>query len=339
VRVIEVPHFGGPEVLKLVERPDPIAGRGQVVVDAVASDVLYVDTMIRSGQGAEYFAVRPPYIPGNGLGGTIASVGDGVDENWLGRTVVAHTEGPGGGNGYAERAVVSVDDLTAVPEEVETLDAIAVLHDGVTAFRVVEVTEASRRDRVLVLGAAGGMGLLLVQLLSSRGAHVIGAARGRAKLAVIAEAGAHTVVDYDRQGWAQEVLEANHGVGPDLVLDGVGGHIGRDAFEIIARNGRFSAHGAPSGSFAQIEPVRARERRVALTGINDLQLTPTVRSQLIRQVLAEVRNGRMSPLIGQTFPLEQAERAHAAMEARETIAKTLLMIVEQTPSRVGRAGD
>src|ERR1700726_991804 len=103
MRAVEVPRFGGPDVLELRELPDPLPGPGQVLVAASVCDVLFVDTMIRSGRGINYFSIRPPYVPGNGVGGTVAALGDGVDAGWLGRPVVAHTGAPGG---YAELAAV-----------------------------------------------------------------------------------------------------------------------------------------------------------------------------------------------------------------------------------------
>jgi NADPH2:quinone reductase len=119
VRAISVARFGGPEVLVPVEAPDPVAGPGELVVGVGASDVMFVDTMIRSGRGAGFFPIRPPYVPGSGVGGNVISVGDGVDDGWLGRPVIAHIGGSGGG--YAERAVVSLAETVAVPDGLDVL--------------------------------------------------------------------------------------------------------------------------------------------------------------------------------------------------------------------------
>ena len=190
MRAIEVRRFGGPEVLELRALSDPAPGPGQVLVATAASDVLFVDTMIRSGRGADSFPIRPPYIPGNGVGGTITAVGEGVEADRVGDAVVAHTGGAGGQGGYSELAVADLGACARIPDGVELLDATAVLHDGTTALRVMEVTGVEAGEWVLVLGAAGGMGLLLVQLLANRGAHVVGAVRGRTKQEVVAAAAA-----------------------------------------------------------------------------------------------------------------------------------------------------
>jgi NADPH2:quinone reductase len=325
VRAIEVILFGGPEVLTFTERPDPVPQPGQVLVASSASDVLFVDTMIRSGRGLDYFPIRPPYVPGNGVGGTVVGLGDGVDASWLGRDVVAHTGGPGGGGGYAELAAVDLEACALVPPGVDLLDATAVLHDGTTALRVLETTGIDAGEWVLVLGAAGGMGILLVQLLVARGTHVIGAARGRAKRDVILPAGAKAAVDYGQADWTDAVLEVTGGSSPNVVLDGVGGQIGGEAFDLLAEGGRFSAHGAPSGSFAAISREIARNSGIAVTTIADLQYGEGDRTRLLAAALSKIRTDEVKPLIGQTFSLADASKAHMAFEARETVAKTLLL--------------
>src|ERR1700679_2912092 len=161
---ISVDRFGGPEVLTPTQAPDPVAGRGELVIAVTASDVMFVDTMIRSGRGAGFFPIEPPYVPGNGVAGRVTSVGDGVDNGWLGRPVIAHTGGPGGSGGYAEQAVVGLQDTVLVPDGLDLPSAAAVIHDGPTAVRIVRLVDVRPGEHVLVLGAAGGMGILLVQL-------------------------------------------------------------------------------------------------------------------------------------------------------------------------------
>ena len=133
-------------------------------------------------------------------------------------------------------------------------------------------------------------------------------------------------MDYSQQGWPEQVREATGGPGPDVVFDGVGGQIGLAAFEITARGGRFSAHGAPSGGFAEIDPREAERRGVTVRGIQHVQFSPADGKRLIERVLSEAAAGRIRPVIGQTFSLERAADAHAAIEARGVIGKTLLLI-------------
>jgi NADPH:quinone reductase len=212
-----------------------------------------------------------------------------------------------------------------VSDGVDLLDATAILHDGTTALRVLQKTAPEKGEWVLVLGAAGGMGIVLVQLLASRGAKVIGAARGRTKQDVVSEAGAYAAIDYGEPGWSEAVLEATGGQHPTLVLDGVGGQLGAEGFALLADGGRVSAHGTPSGSFAPIDPDESRQRGISVTRITDLQYGQGDRARLLATVLAEVEAGRVTPLVGQVLPLADASKAHQAMEARETLAKTLLV--------------
>ena len=325
MRAIQVRGYGPPDVLQVADLPDPVPGPGQILVAAETCDVLFVDTMIRSGAANGYFPVQLPYVPGNGVGGTVVAVGESVDPAWAGRTVVAHTGGAGGSGGYAALAVADAAHTAAVPDGVDLLAATAVLHDGTTALRVLELCDIQPGERVLVLGAAGGMGILLVQLLAAAGAYVVGAVRGQAKRTAVARAGALATVDYGLSGWTDAVLDATGGTRPAVVLDGVGGPVGTAAFALVADGGRFSAHGAPSGSFASIDADTARRRQVRVTTIADLQYGAGDRGRLTTEIVTRLAERRFAPVIGQTFPLADAAKAHEAIEARRTMAKTLLL--------------
>jgi NADPH2:quinone reductase len=326
MRVIEVTRFGGPEVLTPAAAQIPATGPGQVVIDVTVADVLFLDTLIRSGQAAGFFPVRPPYVPGNGVAGRVSSAGDGTDPALLGRRVIARTGEAGGSGGYAERAVVAADRVVPVPDGVDLPDAAALLHDGATALGLAERTGIGRGELVLILGAAGGLGVLLVQLAHAAGARVIAAARGKAKLDLLSSMGADATVDYGQAGWIERAVRAGGGAGPQVVFDGVGGQLGAEAFEITAPGGRFSAHGSPSGAFALIDPHEARRRQITVRGIEQVQFRNGEHAQLASNALAKLTAGQIKPYIGQTFPLAKAADAHAAMEARATIGKTLLTV-------------
>ncbi|WP_405724888.1 zinc-binding dehydrogenase [Streptomyces sp. NBC_01537] len=318
MRIVEAVRFGEPDVLVAREVTDLTAGPGEAVVGVAVTDVIYVETQIRSGWGRDYFTVEPPYVPGGAFTGHVLSVGADVDPGWVGRRVAARTNAAGGG--YAEQAVVAADALIAVPEELGLPEAAAVLTDGPTALGLLDALPLRPGERVLILAAAGGMGTLLVQLAHAAGAYVIGAARGKAKLDLVRELGADAAVDYSLPDWTAQLGTV------DLVLDGAGGSVGRAAFAITAPGGRFSAHGAPSGGFAPIEAAEAETRGVALRGIAELQFPPEEVRQLAERALAEAAAGRFRPVIGRSFPLERAAQAHAAIEAREVLGKTLLEV-------------
>lgn len=323
MRVVLASRFGGPEVLVTSEAPDPVAGPGQVVVEVSVAPTLFVETQIRRGQAREWFPVQPPYVPGAGVAGHVVSVGAGVNPGWMGRRIVADM--PDGG-GYAERAVVAAERLIRVPDGLGLPEAAAVLHDGRTALRLAAIVDIRPAEWVLVTAAGGGLGSLLVQLAHKAGAEVIGAARGKQKLDLATELVADLVADYSDPNWLQEVVrDATGGAGADVVLDGAGGEIGLAAFAVTAPGGRFSAHGAPSGGFATIDRADAARRGISVSGIEDVQLGPADAKRLTERALSEAAAGRITPVVGQTFQLHQAAEAHAAIEARDVIGKTLLL--------------
>jgi NADPH2:quinone reductase len=323
VQTIEVTRFGGPEVLKLRERPDPIAGTGEVIVDVAAIPLLWLDTVLRSGKGRDWFAVEPPYVPGNGVAGTVSSTGPGVDAGWIGREVVTDTRQTGS---YAERVAVPADGLVPIPDGLSALTAAALLTDGRTALGILAGISVQAGTAVLITGAAGGMGLLLGQLATARGARVVGAARGEAKLAAVRANGAVAAIDYSESGWPNRVLAALDGESPTVVLDGVGGEVGRAAFAIIAGGGVFSAHGAASGDFTPLDQDAARERGITVRGISDVQFAPEEGARRLRDALAEAVAGRIAPVIGPTYPLADADEAHRRIEERDVIGKSLLLV-------------
>jgi NADPH:quinone reductase len=327
VQQVVVERFGGPEVLVAQEAPDPVAGPGEVVVAVRAADVLWLETMVRRGDGRPYWPMTPPYVPGNAVVGHVLSVGDGVDPSWLGQAVATETGGTGG---YAERVTVPAAGLTPIPTGLDVTDAAALLHDAVTALALFDTTRITGGDTVLVVGASGGLGIISMQLAKAAGARVVAVARDERKLALIRTLGPDVVIDSDAPDWVDETRSALGGVGASVVLDNVGGEVGEAAFALVARGGRFSAHGTPSGRFAQIDQADAERRGITLTGIGEVQLSPEERLRLTARAFAEAAAGRISPLIGQTYGLDRAADAHAGIEARTVLGKTLLLVPPRT---------
>lgn len=322
MRAVWLREFGGPEVLIPGEAPEPMAGRGQVLVDVAFAGITFVETQVRAGTGP--FPVELPMILGNGVGGVVSS--DSSDSSELaGRRVVS---GLGGSGGYAERAAVAEDMLVEVPDGVELDDAVALLADGRTAMSLVRAAGLGSGDRVLVEAAAGGVGTLLVQLARTAGAVVVAAAGGDRKVAVTRSLGAEVGVNYHAPDWPSRVRSAVGEV--DVVFDGVGGAIGRSAFELLSNGGRMVRHGLASGAWTSVPDDLAASRGVKLVSA---RVTPAESRTLTAEALAEAAAGRLRPLIGQRFPLDRAADAHAALQSRATIGKTLLV---SAPSPAGR---
>ncbi|WP_191301978.1 zinc-binding dehydrogenase [Lentzea cavernae] len=319
MRAVRVHEFGGPEVLRVEEVPEPMAGPGLVVVGLEAADVILLDTLLRGGWGGEYFPLTLPYVPGGGGAGHVLSVGEGVDPAWLGRRVISR-----GAGGYAEKVVFGAGEIVAIPDGLSAPEAAAMVHDGATALLLARLVEIPRGEWVLVAAAAGGAGSLLVQLLRDAGARVIAAACGERKLALTRELGAELAVDYSVDGWKDQVREATGGVG--LAFDGAGGALGRAVFEVVADGGRFVTYGSSDG-FADIDPDLAGRRRVRVDDVLAAGAPdPVTLRGLLTDALALAAAGRLRPVIGATYPLEEAERAHRSLEERATLGKSLLLI-------------
>jgi len=309
VRAVVMQEFGPPEVLEPAEVAEPEASPGEVIIEAEFANVTFVETQIRAGR-APHPSMLPalPVILGNGTGGTVA-----------GRPVVASLNGTGG---YAERVAVDARRLIEVPDQVPLRDAVALLADGRTALSLTGRAGLQAGETVLVEAAAGGVGTLLVQFARRAGARVVALAGGPDKLALARDLGADLTVDYRRDDWPDEVRSAVGEV--DLVFDGVGGEVGRAAFGLLGPGGRFYPFGMASGSFAPVTPELALEHEVTV-----LQGGPANAEEaaaLSRVALAEAAAGRLRPVIGQEFGLASAAAAHAAIEARATMGKTLLTV-------------
>lgn len=321
MRAIQVASFGGPEVLAVVELPDPVPGPGQVVVGMAAADVIFLDTILRSGRDQDYFAQPLPYVPGTGGSGRVLEVGQGVDPAWIGRRVVVRTTT----GSYAERSVANVEEIMRIPDGLSTETAAALVHDGSTAFGVDRLGRAEKGEWVLVLAATGGAGALLVQLAIDAGARVVAAASSDAKRTAARELGAEITIDYTRPGWIERVREATGG-GVALVYDGAGGALGTAAVEAVADGGRFVTYGTTTGFASPDRESAARRGIRVITPLLDGPPSPETRRELLALALDRAAQGRLRPLIGPTYPLERARDAHRALAERTAVGRPLLLI-------------
>lgn len=303
-------EFGPAENLRTESTPDPEPGPGQVVVRVAFANITFVETTLRAGGNSGPFSdVRPPFIPGNGVGGVVTELGAGVDPDLVGARVVTST---GGRGGYAERVAVDAQALIPVPDGLGLDLATTVLADGRTAKFVFNKAQLASGERALVLAAGGGVGHLLVQLAARAGARVVAAAGGADKLALAPDA--ELGVDYREPGWAERVGAV------DVVFDGVGGALGEAAFGLLRDGGRYVENGRSSGA-----PARVTENGL-VTVVPFRPGTPEEMRALTAEALAEAASGGLRPVIGQRFPLRETAKAHAAIETRRTRGKTLLVV-------------
>jgi NADPH2:quinone reductase len=305
----------------VTERDDPPPGPGEVAIAVEAADTLWVETRIRAGAGQDYWPMRPPYVPGNGVVGRVAEIGEGVDAALRGAAVAAHTGNEGG---YADRVVVPVEAVSRVPGGVDLTVAAALLHDGPTALALFEVTKVGADDTVVVIGASGGLGIVSVQLAKARAVRVVAVARG-AKLDRIRALGPDVAIDSEASDWIEQVRRALPDGRADVVLDNVGGALGEAGFALVARGGRFSGHGTPSGRFAAVDRDAAAGEGITITGIEAVQMSDADLVRYTDRALQEAAAGVITPVIGQTFLLDRVADAHAAIESRTVFGTTLLL--------------
>jgi NADPH2:quinone reductase len=323
MRAVVIDAFGPPDVLVVTEVPDPELASGGVVVDVDMASITFVETQVRAGRPPHpSMALELPAILGNGVGGHVAATGAGIDPALVGTRVITTT---GGAGGYAERVAVPADGLIRVPDGLGLSDAVALLADGRTATGLIRNADPRPGESVLVEAAGGGVGTLLVQLARKAGADVIATAGAPAKLEVATDLGATAAIDYTAADWPEQVREASGG-GVDVVLDGVGGATGEAAFGLLNTGGRFLPYGMASGAFAAIDGDEAERRGISV--VRGARPTPEASRALTEAALTEAAAGRLRPVVGQTFPLDRAADAHAAIEARATIGKTLLRVVD-----------
>ncbi len=320
MRQIRITEYGGPGVLVPVEVVDPVPGEGEVLIRTEAIGITFVESQVRSGK-PPWPGPLPdlPLVPGNGVAGRIVAVGPGVDPSRVGSRVVSAT---GGSGGYADLVTVRATEPIPIPEGLTPEVAVAILADGRTALSLARAADIGPRDRVVVTAAGGGVGSLLVQLARSAGAaEIIAAAGSERKLASARALGATRALNYTTDGWPER-LQAETG-GLDVVFDGVGGEIGRQLLSMTLPGGRFVAYGGASGTMTDISAGSSPGVRV-IPGYSLIR-SPEDNRALVERALAMAAVGERRPIIGQTFPLSRAADAHAAIEARATLGKTILL--------------
>jgi len=326
VKAIRQYEFGPAETLRHEEVADPVPGEGQVLVRVAAAGVHLLDTAIRSGKSGGPFPLpRLPMTPGREVAGTVAAVGPGADPAWVGKRVVAHLGMASGG--YAELAVAQEASLHEIPDPLTDEAAVAMIGTGRTAVGILDAAEIEAEDVVLIPAAAGGLGSLFVQAARGAGAVAVGLAGGPEKVRQVEALGADVAVDYREPDWPERVRAALDGREPTVLLDGVGGAVGRAAFEMLGTGGRIVMFGWTSGEVPPFTGADIAERSLSVgwvTGPRMVKRYGGLRG-LETRALSEAAAGRLVPLVNPPFPLADAAGAHRALENRETTGKVVLV--------------
>jgi len=321
MRAIRVHETGGPEMLRYDEVPAPEPAPDQVRVKVAATGLNYIDTYHRNG----LYKLPLPFVPGGEFAGTVDAVGADV-QGWSVGDRVATASGTGG---YAEYALAPGDKLVRVPEGVELEMAAAVLLQGLTAHYLVTSTYPLKAgEHCLIHAAAGGVGLLLVQMAKRVGATVFGTVSTEEKAALARGAGADEVIRYTEERFAGRVRELTGGRGVDVVYDSVGASTYEGSLDSLRPRGMFVSFGNASGPVPPLAPL-------VLSSKGSLFMTrPTLGHYIATQeelawrageLFAWLADGSLSVRVDRSYPLEQAADAHRALEGRETAGKVLLV--------------
>ena len=323
MHAVEVAETGGPEVLRYVERPRPSPGPGEVLIEAEAIGVNYIDTYFRSG----LYPRELPFVAGQEVCGLVAEVGEDVAAINVGdRVVTANAVGA-----YAEYTTASADFVAYVPDAVQP-DAIAsALLKGMTAHYLIKsVHQVQPQDFLLVHAGAGGVGLLLTQWATSIGARVITTASTPEKAELSRQAGAIEVLDYpdDPGEFAQRVraLTAGHGVA--AVYDGVGRTTFDASLASLAIRGTLALFGASSGPVPPVDPQRLNAAgSVYLTrpNLGHFIRTPDEFAWRAGELLDAIADGSVTVTVGGHYPLAEAQRAHEDLQGRRTTGSIVLL--------------
>jgi len=319
MRAIVVSELGGPEVMVLGERPDPVPGPGQVVVQVAAAGVNFIDIYRRSG----VYKQPVPYVPGSEGAGTVVAVGEGVHEYSAGDHV-AWCEGPGS---YAERVAVAADQAVPVPEGIDLKLAGAVMLQGLTAHYLCRSTFPVADGTIAVVhAAAGGVGLLLTQMIKDIGGTVVATTSSTAKAVLAKQAGADFVTTYEE--FPAVVREVTGGRGADVVFDGVGKDTFDASLSVLRPRGMMVLFGGSSGQVPPFDPQRLNSGGSLFVTRPTLAHYVADRTELLWRagdIFEGIVKAGLHVRVGAEYPLAAAPRAHEDLSGRGTTGKLILV--------------
>jgi len=321
MKAIQIKQTGGPEVMELAEVPVPQPKSNEVVVKIKAAGVNFIDVYNREG----HYKAPLPLILGQEGAGTVIAVGTESHGFAVGDPV-AYSSVIGS---YAEYAAVPADRLVKIPSGVSERDAAAAMLQGMTAHYLSHDTYPLKKgETALVHAAAGGVGLLLVQMAKNIGARVIATVSTEEKAELAREAGAHDVILYTQSDFEVETKRLTGGKGVDVVYDSVGKTTFEKGLNVLRPRGMMVLFGGSSGPVAPIDPlVLAQKGSLFLTrpSLGHYIITSQELQQRAGAVLGMIRDGKLKLRVEHVYPLADAQKAHRDLEGRKTTGKILLV--------------
>jgi NADPH:quinone reductase len=317
VKAVAIKAFGSPDGLALIDLPAPTPAAGQVLIAVDVIGVGGVDALIRSGALAAY-GFREGHIPGGEVAGTVTAVGDEVDPSWVGQRVWAFT----GSGGYAEQAVAPVEEILPLPANLSAIDAVSIGSSGVVAHFALSHAHFAPGESVLVRGAAGGIGIMAVQLAARGGAGAVAVTTSSAERGDQLRAlGATHVLDRSGEG------AADAPAGYDVIIDIAAGPDLPSFFAKLNPNGRMVVVGAvagqPPADFG-MTMMAAFQKSMSFATFSADTVTPADRRAVRAEQFAAAGRGELHVVVHEQLSLEQAVLAHEKMDAGEVFGRIVL---------------
>ena len=311
---------------RLVETPVPAPDAGKVRIRVAACGIGYVDSLVALGR----YQVKPslPFTPGMEAAGWIDAVGRDVKGLKTGDRVLAAVDG-----GFAEQTLAAATDVTLIPDAMSFAQAAGFRVNYLTAIHGLrDRGNLSAGERLLVIGAAGGVGVAAVQVGRHLGAHVIACASSEEKRSFALAHGAHAVLDTDPEGWRDRMRAATEGAGPDVVFDPVTGPLLQPAFRSQNWRGRYLVVGFAHGQIQALPVNLPLLKGASLTGVDVRQFQifePELARSHLHELLAWVADGSLTPPVGRTFRFEDFSAALEFALSGQGIGKTILLVSDR----------
>jgi NADPH2:quinone reductase len=321
MKAIVFEKIGGPEVMKIAEVPKPEVKPGMVLIKIRAAGINFADTLFRQGQ----YVMQPkfPDTPGFEGAGEIEAVGAGVTNLRAGQRVAAI-----GSKMYAEYALAPAAQVIAIPESMSFEDGAAFPIQVLTAWHMIHTAHKTERGQtVLVHSAAGGVGVVAIQIAKAAGARVIGTVSSDEKITVVKQHGADEVINYVTHDFAAEANRITGGRGVDLILDAVGATTMDKGLTCLAPFGHLILYGRAGGPPEPLNVFRLFEKSIKVSGfvLNTVAAVPELMRRGIEESLRLIAERKVRIVVGKSFPLAQAVEAHRFMESRQSTGKLVLI--------------
>ncbi|MDR2212288.1 MAG: quinone oxidoreductase [Pseudomonadales bacterium] len=321
-RAILISHNGGPEVLQMTEQDSRKPRADEVRVRVLASGVNFVDIYQRTG----LYQAPLPYVPGGEMCGVVEALGKNVSEFSVGELVASATAGSGC---YAEVVNVAADRLVKVPRGLEPRTVAGMMLKGLTAHYLLrQVYRVGAEDTILIHAAAGGVGQIMVQWAKALGATVIGTVGSAGKAKLARALGCDLVIDYSRQDFVKAVKKFTQGEGVPVVYDSVGAATFPASLDCLQRFGLFVSFGNASGPVPPFSPaLLAQKGSLFMTRptLFDFVRTPAQLRAAASELFKVVKQGKVRVTVSEAYPLADAARAQADLEARRTTGSIVLV--------------